>query len=124
MVASRLYLGGQRAAKAIEEGCNDAGITHLFDCRGENLRGTHVELSLESFQVLGVKYARVDANRIMNQQLNGLLKFPDEVGRQLTGIFAAFAQSCARVLIFCKEGRNRAPNVALWGPSYRTIKSH
>ena len=45
-----------------------------------------------------------------------------EVGPQLTGIFAALAQPHSRVLIFCKEGRNRAPNVALW-VSWATLLS-
>ena len=45
-----------------------------------------------------------------------------EVGPQLTGIFAALARPYSRVLIFCKEGRNRAPNVALW-VSWATLLS-
>ena len=45
-----------------------------------------------------------------------------EVVGQLTGIFAALAKRWSRVLIFCKEGRNRAPNVALW-VSWATLLS-
>ena len=37
----RLYIGCQESAKAVEEGRNDTGITHVFDCRGNNMRGTH-----------------------------------------------------------------------------------
>ena len=89
MVASRLYLGGQRAAKNIEDGSNDAGITHVFDCRGDNLTGSHMVLSVQDLQAKGVKYARVETNRIMNLVWDGRcnvhLKFLDEAARITSG---------------------------------------
>ncbi len=81
-------MGGQLAAKAIEQGENDSFITHMFDCRGEcDPREVHVIINVPTLTKQKIAYARVQWNRmcVLRPCICGVpeLKFETEVGRVL-----------------------------------------
>ncbi len=81
-------MGGQLAAKAIEQGENDSLIAHMFDCRGEyDPREVHVIINVPTLTKQKIAYARVQWSClcVLRPCVSGLaeLKFETEVGRVL-----------------------------------------
>ena len=64
-------MGSQESAKAVETGHNDAGITHMIDCRGDNVRGSHIPINEIDVHSSNIAYVRVPVTHLHHVTLKG-----------------------------------------------------
>ena len=106
-----IFVGGLEAA---ERACksNELGFTHIVDCRGDPTKGrfnAKHKLDLENT----VQHHNIQVNRLGRfNNSHYLLKFDDEFDKEFDFLVQAIRDG-GRILIFCVNGANESPRVAL-----------